>query len=312
MLEGELGELEKRDIRDQVERILRDLGHPEPPLHLRDVRALLSLDLQYSSSSDPSLIAELTHRFTILARRSIPDLGRHLLTALSKSRLCAFWVPESSRILVDADVPEPKHRWLEAHEIIHSATPWHKKFLLGDNHQTLDPACHAALEAEANYGAGRLLFLQDQLAAEARDLVLSFASIKQLSERYQNSIASTFWRAVEDRDPKQAVFGIVSVHPRHPDIGRHDGPYPWRYYIRSAAFRTQFPEIGPKEAFELVSLYASDRKTGPVFGAVHVLRDTLGDDWEFQIESFSTKHALLTLGFAIRRYFGLIAVGAGV
>lgn len=307
MLQGELGELEKKDIRAQVDRILRDLGNPEPPLHLPDVRALLAIDLQYYRSSDPGLIAELTHRFKVFARKSIPDLGRHLLSALSKSQLCAFWLPESSKILVDADVPAPKHRWLEAHEIIHSVTPWHRKFLLGDNHQTLDPACHASLEAEANYGAGRLLFMQDRLAAEARDLTLSFESIKLLSKRYHNSIVATFWRAVEDRNPEQPVFGMVSVHPRHTDIGQHNGPNPWRYYIRSLAFQTHFSAIGPQDTFGLVSLYSSNKRTGPVFSAMHVLRDTNGDDWEFQIESFSTKHAVLTLGFPVRRQSGLVS-----
>ncbi|MHB8345887.1 MAG: hypothetical protein ACYDHM_01650 [Acidiferrobacterales bacterium] len=307
MLEGELAELEKRDIRAQVERILKDLGNPEPPVRLPDVLALLAIDLQYYRSSDPGLIDELTHRFKVFAQKSIPDLGKHLLSALTKSRLCAFWVPESSKILVDADVPEPKHRWLEAHEVIHSITPWHRKFLLGDNHQTLDPVCHASLEAEANYGAGRLLFLQNRLAEEARDLALSFESIKLLSKRYHNSIISTFWRAVEDRDSEQPVFGIVSVHPRHPDVGQHDGPNPWRYYIRSAAFRRQFSAFGPDDAFGLVTQYASSRRTGPVFNATHLIRDANGDDWEFQIESFSTKHALLTLGFPIRRHHALVS-----
>src|SRR6266480_4696939 len=176
MVEEQVGELERREIRDQVGRILRDLGNPEPPLKLTDVRTLLSLDLQYYRSSDPGLVSELTHRFTLLARKTIPDIGKYLLTALSKSRLCAFWVPDAARIMIDAEVPEPKHRWIEAHEITHSMTPWHRQFLLGDNAQTLDPACHAMLEAEANYGAGRLLSLQDRFAADARDLELSFDS----------------------------------------------------------------------------------------------------------------------------------------
>jgi hypothetical protein len=107
-----VGELEKREIRGQVQRILRDLGNPEPPLNLADVRSLLSLDLQYYRSTDPGLIAELTHRFNLLARKTIPGLGRHLLSALAKSKLCAFWVPDSARILLDQDVPQAKHRWM--------------------------------------------------------------------------------------------------------------------------------------------------------------------------------------------------------
>jgi hypothetical protein len=40
-----------------------------------------------------------------------------------------------------------------------------------------------------------------------------------------------------------------------------------------------------------------------------VLRELLcasGDDWEFKVESFSTKHAVLTLGFPIRRHHALV------
>lgn len=300
-MSGELPEeLERHDIRKQVTRILRDLGNPEPPLKLTEVRSLLSLDLQYYSSSDPGLILELTHRFQLLAKKIIPDLGRHLQVALSQSKLCAFWVPALSRIMLDGDVPEPKHRWIEAHEIIHSVIPWHKSFLLGDNTQTLDPTCHAVLEAEANYGAGRLLFLDQKFSAEARDLELSFDSIKLLKKRYENSIISTFWRIVEDRDPLQPVFGMVSIHPHHPQVGSHDGPNPWRYFIRSDAFARQFSGISPEDVYELVKSHASRRKAGPIFSAQDTIGDDRGAQWEVELECFSTTHAVLTLGHATK------------
>ena len=165
--------------------------------------------------------------------------------------------------MLDGDVPEPKHRWIEAHEIIHSVIPWHKNFLLGDNTQTLDPTCHAVLEAEANYGAGRLLFLNEKFSAEAKDLELSFKSIKLLKKRYENSIISTFWRTVEDRNPLDPVFGMVSIHPHYPEVGSHDGPNPWRYFIRSDTFARQFSRISPETVYELVRSHASRRKAGP-------------------------------------------------
>jgi hypothetical protein len=301
-----VGEIEKRDIRAQVDRILRDLGNPEPPLSLSDVRALLSLDLHYYNSSDPGLIQELSHRFKLLARKSIPDLGNQLLSALAKSRLCAFWVPESARILVDADVPDKKLRWIEAHEITHSVTPWHKHFLLGDNAHTLDPACHAILEAEANYGAGRLIFLQDQFARDAQSLPLSFDSIKLLSKRYGNSIVSTFWRSIEERDPDHAVFGMVSIHPNHPHIGKHEGADPWRYFIQSAGFRVRFASISALDAFSAVRQVASWRTKGPVGTGEYVLTDANGEQWVFHVESFCNGHAVLTFGFPLRRHSAVV------
>jgi Zn-dependent peptidase ImmA (M78 family) len=269
-------------------------------LRLADVRELLSLDLSYYSSSDPTLIKEFAHRFRLFAKKTIPDIGRHLINALSKSRLCAFWIPDGAKIMIDSEVPEPKHRWIEAHEIAHSVTPWHRTFLLGDNLQTLDPVCKAMIEAEANYGAGRLLFFQDRFGQDARDLDLTFNSITRLAKLYSNSIVSTFWRTVEERQPTIPVFGLVSIHPLHADIGRHDGANPWRYFVRSTAFGEQFPSIEPKHVFALVQKHATSRRTGPIFCAEDILQDALGRDWEFKIESFSTKHALLTLGTVLR------------
>ncbi|MBU6507984.1 MAG: hypothetical protein KGQ82_10840, partial [Alphaproteobacteria bacterium] len=171
----------------------------------------------------------------------------------------------------------------------------------GDNRHTVDPACHAIIEAEANFGAGCLLFFGDKFAAEARDLDLSFDSVKALSRRYQNSIVSTLWRVVEDRNPGHPVFGMISVHPHYPEIGKHDGPEPWRYFIRSAAFRTQFSNVAPEQAFGLIARYATRRKKGPIVDAQDVLTDVAGIHWEFRLESFSTTYALLTFGAAMKQ-----------
>ena len=35
--------------------------------------------------------------------------------------------------------------------------------MFGDTEVTLSPTCHEQIEAQANFGAGRLLFFQDQL-----------------------------------------------------------------------------------------------------------------------------------------------------
>ncbi len=43
------------DIDERVERVLRGLGNPEPPLRLEDVRALLKLDRAFYKADDPGL-----------------------------------------------------------------------------------------------------------------------------------------------------------------------------------------------------------------------------------------------------------------
>lgn len=301
MFEGEVGTYEKRDIDAQIARILRDLGNPTPPLKLADVRSLLKIDLRYYRSTDPGLLSELTHRFNLLARKTLPDIGRHLATALAKSKLNAFWIPSNQRILLDETVPKLKHRWLEAHEISHSVTSWHKDYLLGDNKHTVDPECHAIIEAEANYGAGALLFMAGRFTEEARDLPSTFESIKSLSGRYGNTIVSTLWRMVEYRDPHLATFAMVSIHPIFPEIGAHDGPDPWRYFIRSPAFRLQFPNVSPATAYDFLCNNASARKKGPIFETSDVLQNAIGETWEFNIECFSNSYAVLTLGTALAK-----------
>jgi hypothetical protein len=113
---------------------------------------------------------------------------------------------------------------------------------------------------------------------------------------------------VEDRDPSQPVFGVVSIHPRHPVVGQHDGPDPWRYYIRSAAFRTRFAQVSPDLVYALIEKHVRRAKTGPALFAEDLLDDAAGVTWEFQIESFSTGHALLTIGFPVRARPALVGV----
>lgn len=307
MIEAGVGAYEKRDIDAQIARILRDLGNPPPPLKLPDVRSLLKIDLRYYRSTDPSLLTELTHRFNLFAKKTLPDIGKHLATALAKSKLNAFWIPSAQRILLDETVPQPKHRWIEAHEITHSVTTWHKDYLLGDNRHTVDPECHAIIEAEANYGAGALLFMAERFTAESRDLSPTFDTVKALSKRYGNSIVSTLWRLVEYRDPSLAAFAMVSIHPLFPEIGAHDGPDPWRYFVRSPRFRTQFANISPEQAYQLLATNSNSRKRGPLFQVSDALDDAIGESWEFSVECFSTSYAVLTLGTACRKRGTIIA-----
>ena len=53
------------DIDARVERVLRGLGHPEPPLRLEDVRELLKLDRMFYTVDDPTMIREMTSRIRI-------------------------------------------------------------------------------------------------------------------------------------------------------------------------------------------------------------------------------------------------------
>jgi hypothetical protein len=296
-----VGDHERRDIHARITRVLTDLGNPEPPLSLPSVRELLRLDLKYYSTDNTTYVQELAHKLRV-AGKQVLARPMILFDAIKKAKLCALWVPDSKRILIDETVPSLKHRWIEAHEIGHSIIPWHREFLFGDDEFTLDPDCHAMIEAEANYGAARLLFLQDKFGTEAREMELSFSSIKSLSTRYGNTITSTLWRIVEEREPEGAVFGMISAHPRHPEIGATEGRGgPIRHFIRSAAFRKQFSNITPEDAFAVLRSKASWKKRGQIVDSTHAFTDVNGEEFEFRIESFSNGYALLTFGVAVKK-----------
>ena len=294
-MDSEIGEFEARAIDQRVERILRDLGNPEPPLRLEPVFELLKLDLNYYRADDVGVLAEFAHRIK-LAGKQLAERPALALDALRKAKLSALWVPDGKRIFIDESVPKPKHRWIQGHEITHGVTDWHQAFLFGDNASTLDPGCWEQLEAEANYGAGRLLFLRDRFTAEALDCPLNFDSVKLLKERYGNTVTSTFWRMVEDRDAHGAVFGLVSQHPHYPNIGEGRAGRPWRDFPRSRIFRAQFSRITADHVFELIGRHATRKRSGPVIAGTDVVTDDNGIPHEVRLEGFCNTYSVMTLG----------------
>ena len=155
-----------KDIDERVERVLRGLGHPEPPLRLEDVRELLKLDREFYTAEDPGVLREAISRIRI-AGTQVYRRPTLLIDAIRKASIQALYLPDRRRILLDSSLPKLKHRWNEGHEIGHSLIPWHQEIMLGDNSFTLTPVCQEEVEAEANFAAGRLLFLRERFTEEA-------------------------------------------------------------------------------------------------------------------------------------------------
>jgi hypothetical protein len=197
------------DVDERVERVLRGLGNPEPPLRLEDVRELLKLDRKFYTADDPGLLLETVSRIRV-ATIQVYQRPMLLLDAIKKLSLQALYVPDRRRILLDANVPVLKHRWNEAHEVIHSLLPWHEDVMHGDNRHTLLPVCEEQAEAEANYGAGRMLFLRDRFGAQALDLPLNIASLQALKKDFGNTLSSTLWRFVETAGIQRPLVGMIT------------------------------------------------------------------------------------------------------
>ncbi len=186
MQEPKIDPFAVKDIHERIDRLLRDLGQPEPPLRLEDVRRLQKLDLTYYSKSDLSLLDEMAHKAR-LAGSDIATSARSMVEVVKQHGLRGLLVRKGTdkTIFIDDDaVVELKRRFVIAHEITHDILDWHRALLLGDNETTLSPTCHQTMEAEANYGGRRLLFMGSRFQEEARALDLDWKAIEKLKKRY--------------------------------------------------------------------------------------------------------------------------------
>lgn len=286
------------DIRGQIDKLLRGLGNPEPPLDLSDARELLRLDRKFYTSSRTGALREFVSKVRVGARR-IARRPTILLDVVRKAGLRALWLPDRKRILIDGDIPDLKKRHAEAHEIIHSITPHHAPFLLGDDGETLRRSCHEKLEAEANYGSGQLLFLRKRFVDEAHDLPCNLATVKRLARTFGNTITMTLWRVVEEAHDGRPMFGIVSVHPKllSDDF---DPAAPCKHFIESPAFRERFGNVTEVAAFRAVQRYSSRARGGPLGEADTIFRSRDGRRHVFHMETFFNRWEALTIGVRLR------------
>ena len=279
-----------QDIDRQISKVLKGLSNPDPPLRLEDVRALLKLDRHYYSSSSDGILRETASRLKV-AGKQILRRPLLLLDAIREAELKALYVPDQKLVLLDEEVPPIKQRWSEGHEIIHSVVEWHGTMMLGDDKLTLSLGCHEQIEGEANYGAGRLLFLQEKFDAVALGSKASFSSVQTISRMFGNSLTSTLWRCIEIQDIP--ALGMVSQHPKYPDE-RFDPNEPCRYFIRSKRFASEFSNVTEQEAFGIVQDSCTYRKGGPIAGGDIVLRNDRGEKHVFSLETFYNRHEALT------------------
>jgi hypothetical protein len=281
------------DIDRQVEKVLRGLGNPEPPLRLDDVRELLRLDRAYYSSTDDSFLRETISKMTI-ASKQVLERPSLLIDVVKKFDLRALFLPDRRRILLDNAQPTPKQRWNEAHEIGHSLVPWHADLMLGDHEQSLAPACHAQIEAEANYAAGQLLFLQSRFVDASSDTAPSLDAVRELKVNFGNTYTTTFWRYVESAHPGVPMIGMIGGHPRRRLAAGQNSLF--RYVIESPTFRAMFQVPTIDQLQGIVRNYCGNQRGGSLGSAEFPVPDRNGDSHIFRFESFFNSYDCLTLG----------------
>ncbi|WP_158790582.1 ImmA/IrrE family metallo-endopeptidase [Granulicella sp. L60] len=267
-----------KEIDVQVSKILRGLGKPEPPLDLNAVFQLQKLDPQYYLTSDDGVVRETVSRVKIGAKLIFENPVR-IWDAIRHADLRALYVPEQRRILVDGNLHDMKKRWNSAHEIGHSILEWHGDYTFGDDSITLNQSCHELIESEANFAAGRLLFLQDKFSERVLGQTHTLKSLGEIGKDFANSWTATVYRAVETLDVPS--FAVIGCHPRR---GKGDKA---RYFVTSRSFANNFPNFGEVEAAALLASYCSFSTKGPLGTKTFVIKDARSDAHEFEIESFA-------------------------
>jgi len=294
-----------RDIDAQVAKILRGLGNPKPPLNLDAVRELLRLDRQYFSSQDDGVLREFVSR-AVIAGKQVALRPMLVIDTIRKWDLKALYLPDRKKILIGESQHRLKWRWSESHEVIHSVVPWHQTLMHGDTTHTLSPTCHAELQGEANYGAGRLLFFQDVFDEFAKSSPVSFKLVQDAKKYFGNTLTSCLWRMVEVLDVP--ALGIVSQHPHYKE-NDFDVANPCRYFIRSRKFEEMFASFTEQDGFDILTSYCSWGKRGPLTKREIVLTDERGEEHLFSFEPFHNGHELLTLIAYLKPSTVIVAVG---
>lgn len=292
MHEVVLSEGTKNDIDKRMARILVELGNPEPPISHEMISDLLSLDKKYFQKDDPGMLDELWSRLKRGTKQIVQRKGL-LLDMLKTMSLRAAYLPDTKRIYIDNGLHPFKKRWGETHECVHGVLPWHKDYMLGDDRHTLTPSCREKLEAEANYGTGRLLFAGDRFKKEIMDTKYSLKTISQLSKAYGNSLTSTLWRLVESTDG-QAICAYICPSDRR--TGKYISNESDTHFVRSPRFISQFSNIMPSNIDLLVRSYINKNARYFAGESHQILYDDNGQSYLFHFESINNGYSYLTLG----------------
>jgi hypothetical protein len=150
--------------------------------------------------------------------------GRRLLGAL--------WFDERT-IFLEQGQSEARRRFTEAHELMHALCPWHEAVLREDTSDELFRTAVDAIEAEANAGAGMLLFQGRHFAARVAAERPSISAPLALAREYGASVHAALHHYVITHAAPLAML-VVGRFPRR------DGSLPvWRS-VESRRYRRRF------------------------------------------------------------------------
>jgi IrrE N-terminal-like domain len=167
----------------------------------------------------------------IRAVEPIPALPGRVRTP-GRDLLGALWFEERT-IFIEEAQSEPRRRFTEAHELMHALCPWHEVVLREDTSDELFRSTADQIEAEANAGAGMLLFQGRHFAARVASERPSISAALALAREYGASVHAALHHYVVTHAAALAML-LVGRFPRR------DGSLPvWRS-VESRRYRRRF------------------------------------------------------------------------
>jgi IrrE N-terminal-like domain len=183
----------------------------------------------------PTPLEEVQRAAGITARRDVAQLPAGVATP-GRELLGALWF-ERREVFVDLAQPEPRRRFTDAHEAMHALCPWHAAALREDTDAELFRDTSLAIEAEANHGAGLLIFQGRRFADRIDGAPCDMATVLALADEHGASRQATLHQFAEHHPAPVALLAIG----RFP---RRDGRLPLWRTVASPAFRSRFGVLG--------------------------------------------------------------------
>ena len=214
------------------------------------------------------------------------------LVPSSRPVLGALWFAERA-IYVDERQSPPRRRFTEAHELIHALCPWHEAVLRLDTEDELFRPVRAAIEAEANAGAGLLIFQGRAFASRAGPEPPSIDRALHLADEHGASAHATLRHLAETHRAPVALLTVGRFPQR-------EGSLPvWRS-AESPAFLDAFGRARERipnalrPGTLLHELAEAARSAGRASASIRLV-DRAGRRRRCRAESYYNRHAFLVL-----------------
>jgi hypothetical protein len=189
----------------------------------------------------PTPLAALREVARVRACEPMPALPAAVVGSGAREPLLgAFWFEERA-MFVDERQSAPRRRFTEAHELMHALCPWHEAVLREDTERELFRPVADAIEAEANAGAGLLIFqggeflrragegpcrLETALALAAEHGASKHATLHHYAQTHRGAVAMLCCGRFPRRDGSLPVFGSVESAAFRRRHGRAAALYP--------------------------------------------------------------------------------------